>query len=512
MFENKVFLVTYGISPESGGVTVATLNQSKMFADANYDVSITTFDYQPHYKQIFNELKSMNRVYPDVHHFNKYEYYAKKNNKEGLIDTRIYEEEFSTDQDGYINIISSNDNQTIHYFKDGELKKTKYYDYDNSRLMAIDYFNSSRELVQRVEFSEEKFVLRKQYFSVRTQNISRESYYNSMGFCFMTRYHNEEGDPGEVFLFERETGNILQFSGNKAHDKHWLNELAEIYKIGKRLPLFISNGQGSGPKIMGIDKKKAKRAYFVHNNHFESPYSYGSKVKKKYDFVFNRIDKLDALIVLTEKQKQDIQKQYGQHNNIYVIPNAITITEHEPRKKADDTIIMVTRLEPQKHLERAISMFHLVVDKIPSAKLNIFGKGSQLKKLQESIIKHEMQDHIFLKGYSRNIKEEIKSSTLSLLTSNYEGLPLAAVESLENETPVVSYDFNYGASDIINDGNSGFVIDLEDEENLADKIVYLLKNKEVAAQMGAFGRQEMISKYSNEVVHQKWMDMLNAIS
>jgi glycosyltransferase involved in cell wall biosynthesis len=510
LYENKVFLVTYGIAPESSGVTNATLNQSKMFTDANYDVSITTFDYKPNYRQIFEELKSMNRVYEDISHINKYQYYAELNNPTGIINTGFYDAEFSFYEDGFTSYFDKDAENVVHFFKDGELVKTKTYD-KGQFLQAVDYYNSSKEIVRRWEFSEDRYPIMQQFFSERTGNISRESFYTSDGFCFLTRHHKEDGAPGEVFLFKRDDNSAQRFNGNKAHDKHWLNELALKHKISNKLPIFIANGQGSGTKVMGIPKKHAKRTFFVHNNHLGKPYTYGSDIKKRYEYVFNNIKKLDALIVLTEKQKQDIQRQFGKHENIYVIPNAISITEHEPEQKEEATVIMVTRLEGQKNLKKAIKIFPQVVKEVPNAKLNIFGKGKLEEELQEYIKENGMNNHIFLKGYSRNIKKEIKKSNLSLLTSHYEGLPLAAVEALENETPVVSYDFNYGASDIIKDKETGYVIDLGNEEEMASKVVYLLKNPQVANKMGQAGRKDMIMRYSSEVVYQKWMEMLKKL-
>ncbi|SEN31200.1 Glycosyl transferases group 1 [Terribacillus saccharophilus] len=512
MKKNKVFLVTYGIAPESGGVTVATFNQSKMFTDAGYDVSITSFDFQPQYEEIFNELKGMNRVYNDVHHINKYEYYAELNTLSNHINTDLYDSELPVETAEYLYTVDKDDANVIHYFKDGALTKTKYYNEDKDKLIAIEYIDAIRNIEYRIDFSPRKYVLRKQFYSSATKNVARESFYTSDGYCYMTRYHDEEGNPGQVFLFDRNSNEVIHFNGNRAHDKHWLNEIAVKYRIGKNLPLFITNGQGSGLKVMAVDKKKAVRAYFVHNNHFEAPYTYGSKVKAKYNDVFSKIKKLDALIVLTEKQKEDIQRQYGDHNNIYVIPNAITIAEHEPVQKNENEVIMVTRLEPQKNLQRAVEMFHLVTNEIPDAKINIFGKGRELSKLEDSIKKHNMENHIFLRGYSKDIKQEIKKATLSLLTSNYEGLPLAAVESLQHGTPVVTYDFNYGATDIVDNETSGFVVELENKEKLAEKIIYLLRNKDIALKMGEEGRKQVVSKYSNEVVLGKWVDMLESLS
>ncbi|AIC96163.1 glycosyltransferase [Shouchella lehensis] len=510
MFENKVFLVTYGIGPESGGVTVATLNQSKMFADANYDVSIITFEYNREYKQIFADLKAMNRIYDDADHLNKYEYYAKKNTLSFEKDEALYLKEHPFYEEGYQTLLHDEES-FVQIFDNGGLVKQKYYDADQ-KLIAVEYFNELKVLLKRVDFSDEKYPLRIQLYNDSTGFLSRESYYTADGFCYLTRYYNEKGDSGEVYLFDRATNQVTKFTGNKQHDSHWLNELAVEQKIGKKLPLFISNGQGSGSKVLGIDKKKGKKAFFVHNNHLHKPFTYGSEVKKKYDYVFSRINKFDAIIVLTEKQKQDIQAQYGEHQNIFVIPNAITITKHEPVEKLQNTVIMVTRLEKQKHLQRAIKLFPLVVKKIPNAQLNIFGKGSQKEQLEKCIKDNKMENHVFLRGYSRNIKQEIKKSNVSLLTSNYEGLPLAAVESLENGTPVVSYDFNYGATDIVDSGETGYVEPVDDKKALANRLIYLLQNPEIAEAMGELGRERMIERYSSEVVYQKWMDMLKKLN
>ncbi|WP_054711350.1 glycosyltransferase [Bacillus sp. JCM 19041] len=509
MLENKVFLVTYGIGPESGGVTVATLNQSKMFTDANYDVSITTFDYNRDYDQIFNDLERMNRVYKDVNHKNKYEYYATKNNPKGDVDESVYLEELPVYEESCQSLFNE-ENQSVKIFKNGELIKEKLYD-EKQNLISIDYYNKTKVKVRRYEFSKKKYPLIQQFFNESTGVINRESFYTSDGFCYLTRYHNEKGDPGEVYLFNRVDNSVMHFAGNKEHDRHWLNELAIEGKINDKLPLFITNGQGSGSKVMSIDKKRGKKVFFVHSNHFKEPFTYGSVVKKKYNYVFKRIKKFDAIIVLSEKQKQDIKAQYGEHSNIFVIPNAISINDYERGPRKDGSVIMVTRLEPEKSIERAIKMFPLVVEKVPNAELNIFGKGSLKEELEKCIKDNDMEEHVFLRGYSRNVKQELKRATLSLLTSKFEGLPLAAVESLESATPVVSYDFNYGAADIIDDEETGYVVEHGDEETLAEKVTHLLNNPQLADNMGFLGRKRMIDRYASDAVYRKWMNMLNEL-
>lgn len=71
----------------------------------------------------------------------------------------------------------------------------------------------------------------------------------------------------------------------------------------------------------------------VHINHFESPFTYGSKVKPDHIDFLSNIDKLDALVVLTNDQKKDIEKQFGEHGNIFIIPNSMPYTDLPDMKK-----------------------------------------------------------------------------------------------------------------------------------------------------------------------------------
>ena len=59
-----------------------------------------------------------------------------------------------------------------------------------------------------------------------------------------------------------------------------------------------------------------------------SPYSYGAEIKPEFRNMLLNLKKLDTLVVLTKEQKDDIIKQFGDYNNIKVIPNAISFEEN----------------------------------------------------------------------------------------------------------------------------------------------------------------------------------------
>lgn len=69
-----------------------------MFLDNGHKVTVTTFDYQPNYQSIFQELTDMGRIYPSLEHLNKFEYYRNQNTLPDSKPTAaLYEEEANED-------------------------------------------------------------------------------------------------------------------------------------------------------------------------------------------------------------------------------------------------------------------------------------------------------------------------------------------------------------------------------------------------------------------------------
>ena len=74
-----------------------------------------------------------------------------------------------------------------------------------------------------------------------------------------------------------------------------------------------------------------------------------------------------------------------------------------------------------------------------------------------------------------------------VLTSLHEGLGLVYLEAMASGVPIVSTDVD-GAREVIRDGQTGCIVSKRDVEALAQKVVYLLRNRGIAVQMGKRGR------------------------
>ena len=84
---------------------------------------------------------------------------------------------------------------------------------------------------------------------------------------------------------------------------------------------------------------------------------------------------------------------------------------------------------------------------------------------------------------TKAIEEEYLKSNMLVLTSNFEGLPLVLIEGMSFGLPLVSFDCKCGPSDIIRDGENGFLIKDKNIEVFADRVCRLIEDRDLHARM-----------------------------
>ena len=85
---------------------------------------------------------------------------------------------------------------------------------------------------------------------------------------------------------------------------------------------------------------------------------------------------------------------------------------------------------------------------------------------------------------------------------------MVVLESMLNQTPVISYDLHYGPSDFIINDENGFLVDERDIEKLAEKMLYLLNNPQKAIEMGIKAREKITKELGKENLFLKWENVL----
>jgi len=216
----------------------------------------------------------------------------------------------------------------------------------------------------------------------------------------------------------------------------------------------------------------------------------------------------NGIIVQTDKAKTIYQKRFKK-SKIIQIGNPIRHIRANENEQKENIILSVGRLVDTKHFDLLIKIFADV--DIPKWKLVIVGGDSQKqngsRELQSLIDDLGLQDRILLTGTVSNVETYYRKSKIFAFTSSSEGFPNVIGEAMSAGLPVVAFDCVAGPAEMIQHGDTGFLIPLFDSEEFKTKLELLMRNKQLRETMGKRG-SEVIKKYSIDNIGEKFFKML----
>lgn len=169
-----------------------------------------------------------------------------------------------------------------------------------------------------------------------------------------------------------------------------------------------------------------------------------------------------------------------------VIPNPLRSDLPEPyfgvREKK---IAAVGRLEPQKNyllLLKAFAGFH---QNYPEYELHIFGKGSLESKLKEIVKLLHIDTCVIFEGFRENILEIIKTYSMYVLSSDYEGIPNSLMEALAVGLPCVATNCPIGGSGMcIHNNENGLLVEVGNIKKFQNAMEQIAGDMELMNQYG----------------------------
>ncbi len=243
-----------------------------------------------------------------------------------------------------------------------------------------------------------------------------------------------------------------------------------------------------------------------------------SKIKRPLvKFAFN---KADLITCDAEHMRIEIMKLGVPDSKIKIIYFGVDTQKFSPEKKSEKlrnelkivnstTIISLRNLEPIYDIESLIRSIPYVAKEIPKARFLIMGRGSQERKLKRLAKSLRVLDNITFLGWVSNdeLPLYLTSADIYVSTSLSDaGLAASTAEAMACGLPVVITDSGENRK-WITDGDGGFIIPLKDPKTLAERVIYLLKHKDIRRQFGILNRK--IIKERND--YYKEMDKMENV-
>ena len=215
---------------------------------------------------------------------------------------------------------------------------------------------------------------------------------------------------------------------------------------------------------------------------------------------------LERLVVLTEADKAAWEK--AGCTNVTVIPNPCALNSRKSKveSRKTKTVLAVGRLHEQKGFDLLLRSWQPVEKHYPEWQLRIVGEGPKRAELETQIQAMGLL-RVYLAGKEDKMAEEYAEASLFVLSSRYEGLPLALIEAMWCGTPCVSFDCPHGPAELLAD-ERGWLVPEGDIAALTRQLEYLLSHPEEAAERAQKAQTFAHTMYSEKNIMPLWQKLI----
>lgn len=142
-----------------------------------------------------------------------------------------------------------------------------------------------------------------------------------------------------------------------------------------------------------------------------------------------------------------------------------------------------------------------------SIKLVILGDGKLKNKWIKLVESLNLQEMVIFKGNVKNPFRYYKNALFTISTSKYEGMPMVLLESLASETPVISWNYASGPSEIITHNNNGLLIENKNSEKLIEAINQFVADKKLYLHCKE-NALASVKRFSLDKIGADWLEFL----
>lgn len=281
----------------------------------------------------------------------------------------------------------------------------------------------------------------------------------------------------------------------------WIHRYIKENRIDRVLNVDVGMGFYG---ILAAKGTRAKTITWEHGNFYNN---WGSRL-----FPYMRrfaARHSDAVVVLTERDRENYLKNISHCTPLHVIPNPAEPQVHtfDPTSK---TILSVGHLLENKGYHRAVEMAAKLLPQHPDWQWVICGEGPERARLEAQISEARLEKQVKLPGLIRDLEPMYSHAAMLVMTSDMEGLPMVLLEAKAHGLPLLAFDIMTGPSDIIDDGINGFLVKPFDLEDMADKLRQLMEDDALRCRMSQNAAVGM-EKFSEETIIDKWQKLLKEI-
>lgn len=202
----------------------------------------------------------------------------------------------------------------------------------------------------------------------------------------------------------------------------------------------------------------------------------------------------NLVISPTETSRHDLVHVFGiPPSKITVIPNWTLTQKAQRNQKPIYDLVYIGRFAKQKNIPYLLRIVDLIRQTRPRVTLCLVGDGQEKSAIQQTITSLGIDRNVRIKNSSHDVSSYLGQSSIFVLTSWYEGMPVALLEAMAAGTSVVTSDFP-GVSEYIIQGKTGFIA--KTEKMFVAYILKLLSDRTLRETLRKNAELEIQTMYS----------------
>ncbi|HHW18876.1 MAG TPA: glycosyltransferase family 4 protein [Firmicutes bacterium] len=228
------------------------------------------------------------------------------------------------------------------------------------------------------------------------------------------------------------------------------------------------------------------------------------------------------VIAVSEGVYRDLVESGISPSLVVSIPNGIDLSPFKPKKMIQDglrrseggrreiRIGTVARIHRQKALDVLVDAARIVVASEPSARFLIGGTGPLEGEIRAKIRDLKLEPYVKMAGFIEDVPGFLSGLDIYVLSSDYEGLPLAVLEAMAQGLPVVATRVG-GVPEAVVDGETGFLVPPRQPKLLAQAIVRLVVDPQLAEKLGAAGRRRAEELFDAKLMAERTVEVYRQV-
>lgn len=209
--------------------------------------------------------------------------------------------------------------------------------------------------------------------------------------------------------------------------------------------------------------------------------------------------------------KSDVEYYLQRKFPAYYLPHLKTELNYSKANLKSKQILNIGRLTSDKQQLLLLEIWKKLHIKYPDWKLKIIGAGELESEIKDFIISNNLLSSVTLIPPKSKIEEEYRDASIFCLTSKFEGFGMVLLESIGFGVPCVAFDCPSGPRDIIQDGETGFLVKPFDLKSFEQKLELLMSDSAILSSM-SIKALDFSKSWDNQNIINIWQNIISMVT